>query len=207
LNFIRREAGIWVGLFPNRFIIYKEVDRNQFDGSTYDGVIIATGAKPAIPPVKGLKKFYWTEFLSEENLPENETILVIGGGLIGVEIASKLVDKNNHVIIVEMLDEMARGMEMIERKLTMKKLNLRKVETYTNYRVKEIRYDTIIIEGNEEKKLKGVDKIVVAAGMQSYNPLQKELEDKFPVYVIGDARKVGKAQTAIKEAYQTAKDL
>ena len=188
-------------------VIYEEVDSEKLKDNGYDGIILATGARPAIPPVKGLKNFYWTEFLNDENLPEDQKILLIGGGMIGIEIASKLVDKNNHVIIVEMLDEIARGMEMIERKLTLNKLNLRKVETFTNYKVKEVKDHQVIIEGSKEVILENIDKIVVASGMESYNPLQKELEGDFPVYVIGDARKVRKAQDAIREAYQTAKEL
>lgn len=186
---------------------YQEVEAEDLKANGYDGVILSTGAKPAIPPVKGLDHYYWTEFLSDENLPEDQKILVIGGGLIGIEIASKLVDKNNHVIVVEMLDEIARGMEMIERQLTLNKLNLRKVETYTNYRVEEIQDDKVILEGDHREILEGIDKIVVAAGMKSYNPLQDQLEDDLPVYVIGDAKRVGKAQHAIRDAYQVAREL
>lgn len=48
--------------------------------------------------------------------------MVIGGGLIGLEIASKLVDAHNRLIIVEMLDDIGRGMEIMEKSLTVKKL-------------------------------------------------------------------------------------
>src|SRR6056297_926328 len=188
-------------------VIQEEVDDEYLKSNGYDGVILATGAKPAIPPVKGLDKFYWTEFLNDENLPKSQKILVIGGGLIGIEIASKLVDKNNEVIIVEMLDEIARGMEMIEKKITLNKLNLRKVKVYTNYKVKEIKGEEVIIEGMDVKHLHGIEKIVVAAGMKSYNPLQEKLEEDVPVYVVGDAKRVGKAQDAIRHAYQMALNL
>ena len=72
---------------------------------------MATGAIPAIPPIKGLKEYYWTEFLNDDQLPKNEKVLVVGGGLIGLEVASKLIEGNNKIIVVEMLEEIARGME------------------------------------------------------------------------------------------------
>ncbi|MCD6499152.1 MAG: FAD-dependent oxidoreductase [Deltaproteobacteria bacterium] len=59
----------------------------------YDEVILATGAKPAIPPIKGLTKYLWAEVLENEHLPANSNVVVIGGGLIGIEIAHKLVGK------------------------------------------------------------------------------------------------------------------
>ncbi len=43
--------------------------------------------------------------------------------------------------------------------------------------------------------------------MTSYNPLEKELTGEMPVYVIGDARKVGNAQDAIRNGYETAKAM
>ncbi|MFO8235847.1 MAG: FAD-dependent oxidoreductase [Bacteroidales bacterium] len=189
-------------------ILYREADIEEMKNNGYDGVVLATGAKPAIPPVQGLNNYYWTEFLDDENLPENQTILVIGGGMIGTEVTSKLVEKNSRVIIVEMLDEIARGMEMIERQLTLSKLQQNKVETFTNYKVKRVEGDKVVIEGGgSEKVLEGIDKIVVTAGIQSHKPLQHELEQKIPVYVIGDAKKVGKAKDAISDGFQIASAL
>jgi hypothetical protein len=43
--------------------------------------------------------------------------------------------------------------------------------------------------------------------MNSYNPLENKLRGKMPVYVIGDAKKVGNVQHAILNGYETAKEL
>jgi hypothetical protein len=43
--------------------------------------------------------------------------------------------------------------------------------------------------------------------MKSYHPLVEELEGKIPVYLIGDAKKVGKAQDAIRDAFVTVMEL
>jgi 2,4-dienoyl-CoA reductase (NADPH2) len=188
-------------------VIYSEATEKQLLSEGYDGVIIATGALPAVPSIKGLKEYYWAEFLLDENLPQDKKIVVIGGGLIGLEIASKLTDKNNEVIIVEMLDEVARGMEMIEKTLTLKKLNMKNVAIYTNTKVDEISGAKVFLSGERQVVLEGIDKIVVATGMRSYHPLADALKDKIPVHVIGDAKKVGKAQEAIRDAYVTAGQL
>lgn len=49
----------------------------------------------AVPSLPGLNKFYWADILLEENLPENKNILIIGGGLIGVDIATAMIHRNN----------------------------------------------------------------------------------------------------------------
>ena len=85
-------------------VFHQEATAKELLSNNYDGILLATGAVPTVPPIKGLKEYFWTEFLEEENLPENQKVEVIGGELIGIEISSELVDKENNVIIVEMGD-------------------------------------------------------------------------------------------------------
>ncbi len=188
-------------------VIYEEATAGKILNKKFDAVILATGAKPVIPPVEGLKKYFWAEFLEEENLPHNKKIVVIGGGLIGIEIASKLTDAGNEVIVVELLDEVARGMEMIEKALTLKKLKIKNIPLYSETRVAKVEGDRVYLTGKQNMVLDNIDHIVVATGMESYRPLEKELEGRIPVYTIGDARKVGKAQEAIADAFITAEQL
>ncbi len=187
-------------------VIQREAYKEDIIGK-YDGAVLASGSIPVIPPIEGLKEYFWAEYLLDENLTENKTVLIIGGGLIGIEIASKLLDKGNKVIIVEMLDEIARGMEMIERTMTLKKLKVKEATVYTGYKVTKVVDDKVTITGEIAITLEGIDHIVVATGMKSYNPLEDVLKDKMFVAVIGDAKKVGKAQDAIRDAYETAKEL
>lgn len=184
---------------------YKEVKKEDILDKGYDGVILATGSVPVIPPIKGLKKYHLAEVLKGYANIENKTVLIIGGGLIGIEIASALFEKNR-VYVVEMLNEVARGMEMIERALLLKTLKDR-VTIYTDTKVKEIQGKTVILEGNAIKKIENVDTIILAAGMKSYNPLKKELEGYLPVYPVGDANNVGNAMDAISDAYQKTNSL
>lgn len=71
--------------------------------------------------------------------------------------------------------------------------------------IKKIEGSTVFAERNGENiKFEDIDEFVVSTGMRSYTPLEEEVEDDIPVYVIGDAKKVGNAQDAIKDAYETA---
>ena len=190
----------------NIHYINKEVDSKDLENNKYAGIIMATGAVPAVSPIKGLTKYYWTEFLEEKQLPKGKTILVVGGGLIGLEVASKLVDGNNHVIIVEMLKEIARGMEMIEKAMTVKKLKVKETEIFVNHKVVEVVGSKVIIESTEgQKELENIDEIVIATGMKSYTPIKYKGDT--PIYLVGDAKKIGKAQEAIHDAYELALNL
>ncbi len=172
----------------------------------YDTAVLATGSRPFIPPIPGLDRYSWAESLMDEELRDKH-ILIIGGGLIGIEVSSKLIEQNNRVTIVEMLDEIARGMEMIERTVTLKKLSAHNVEILTSHKVTSIENDIVHLEGEQKQRIEGVDHIVIATGMQSYNPLQSQLEGEIETVCIGDARQVGKIQDAIRDARVTALGL
>jgi len=186
-------------------VIFKEAKKD--DLRNFDEIVIATGSKPAVPPIKGLEKYWWAEILEDENLPKNKRILIIGGGLIGTEAANKLLQNGNRIFIVEMLGDIAGGMEMIEQKLTMKALRNENVSIFVNTLVKEVDGKDVIIEReNHEEKIENIDILVLATGMKSYNPFEKVKLDK-PAPIIGDAAVVGKAQDAIKSGFEIGKKL
>jgi len=173
----------------------------------FDEVILATGAVPAVPPIEGLKEYYWAEVLEEDTFT-GKKFLVIGGGLVGIEVAHRLVKGGNEVIVVEMLDEIARGMEMIEKSLTLKALKESGAVIYTGTKVTKVEGSKVYLEGAEgEFTLDGIDHIVVSTGMRSYNPLEEPLKGRVPVHTVGDTRQVGKAQDAIRDAFELSVKL
>ncbi|MEJ5351385.1 MAG: NAD(P)/FAD-dependent oxidoreductase [Melioribacteraceae bacterium] len=191
-------------------IINKEATAEDLIGK-YDGVIIATGSKPFIPQIEGLKEYHWAEILYEFNIPKNKNVIIIGGGLIGVEIATTLVDYGNKVVIIEMLEDIARDMEMVTRKLNLMKLKKANVQIFTNSRVTKVDGDKVyFIQTNgidKEHVLENIDVFVIAAGMKPNKELIERLEGKIPYYVVGDADKIGDAVSAIQSGYFIAKNL
>ena len=67
--------------------------------------MIATGSRPALPPVEGLASVpFWTNetLFSQRVLPAR--LLVLGGGPIGLEMAQALARLGSRVTVVEFLD-------------------------------------------------------------------------------------------------------
>jgi 2,4-dienoyl-CoA reductase (NADPH2) len=188
-------------------IIYKEAEEPDVI-SGYDGVILATGSRPSVPPIPGLDRFYWADILLEENLPENKKVFIVGGGLIGVDIATALIAKGNKIIIAKRTTDFGEDMEMIAKTLSLKMMTENGVVFSDRTHIKKIKGRTVFTERNGESiKFEGIDMIVVSTGMKSYNPLEEYLRGRIPVYVIGDARCTGNAQDAIRDGYQTARVL
>jgi dihydrolipoamide dehydrogenase len=66
-------------------------------------VVIATGTEPAIPPIPGLREAEpWTnrEAVTSKEVPE--TLVVLGGGTVGVEMADAYASFGSKVIVIEM---------------------------------------------------------------------------------------------------------
>jgi 2,4-dienoyl-CoA reductase (NADPH2) len=176
--------------------------------SKYDGVILATGSEPDVPSIQGLDKFYWAEIMLEENLPLDKKVLIIGGGLIGVDIATALIPGNNKVIIVKRTTDFGEDMEMISKNLSLKMMKEKKTVFSDHTHIKRIEGRTVYAERNGKHiTFDDIDIIVISTSMKSYNPLEKELKWEMPVYVIGDAKRVGNVQDAISDGYETAKKI
>jgi 2,4-dienoyl-CoA reductase (NADPH2) len=143
-----------------------------------------------------------------ENLPKNKKVLIIGGGLIGVDIATALIALNNTVIIVKRTTDFGGDMEMIAKNLSLKMMREKGTVFSDHTHIQKIEGHTVYAERNGETiRFDDIDIIVISASMRSYCPLEQDLTGQMPVYLIGDAKKVGNAQDAIRDGYETAKSL
>ncbi|NDV65735.1 dihydrolipoyl dehydrogenase [Bacteroides sp. 224] len=94
------------------FIIDKNTIRCGEETYTCKNLIICTGSETTIPPIEGVDKVpYWThrEALDNKELPSS--LVIVGGGVIGMEFASFFNSLGVEVTVVEMLDEILGGMD------------------------------------------------------------------------------------------------
>ena len=125
-------------------IILKRTDAIVTEEITADKIIIATGSIPAIPPIPGLTLpmcIDSTGVLSVKQIPAS--LLIIGGGVIGVEMATVYRAFGTKVTIIEMLPEI---LPMMDRELTRplhQRLESDGILIYTGAKVLSV---------NEEKK-------------------------------------------------------
>jgi len=94
-----------------------EVEIEDLEG--YDGVVVATGARPKVPPIRGLDEYRGADLLADEELPRNKHVLIIGGGLIGVDVATALIPLGNRITIVKRTTDFGEDMEAIAKALSL----------------------------------------------------------------------------------------
>lgn len=189
----------------------KEVNRQFLDNENFDETIIATGALPLVPFIKGIDQnnvCLANEILKFEKIFSQKNVLVLGAGLVGCETAEILAEYNNNVTIIDMLDQAASLAPKRVRFALLEHLRTLDVKFIFNSRVMSINADGIDYnKDNETHTIKDCDYIVLAFGSQPNNELYKEFEDKSHIHIIGDAKKASDAKQAIFEATQLALKL
>lgn len=184
-----------------------------------DVVIVASGGEPLIPPIPGVngpKVIPGTAVLEGKVAISKGKVLIIGGGMVGCELADALANPGYdqtagslEVTIVEMLRDIGLDIIPQTRMLLIPRLKEKGVKVITSATVKEILEDGVVFsrEGREET-IRGMDYILLACGASSVDVLSEKIKPIVPeVYVIGDAKKPRKALEAIAEAAEIARKI
>ena len=187
-------------------------------------LIVATGSMPVVPPITGLKEGIESglvltnkEILDLTELPKE--LVVIGGGVIGLELTSYFSSVGVKVTVVEMLDKIAGPTEKEISSILQKTLEKKGVIFDLGCKVTAIEKDGVVFERNGKTEKVKADKILLSIGRRA---VTKDIglenigvniergaivtDDKMQtnvanVYAVGDVNgKVMLAHTAYREA-------
>lgn len=135
-------------------------------------LLIATGSMPVVPPITGLKEEIASglvltnrEILDLEEIPG--TLVVIGGGVIGLEMASYFSSVGSKVIVVEMLDKIAGPTEKEISSILQKSLERKGVVFNLGCKVTAIEKDGVVFERNGKSEKVNADKILLSIGRRA----------------------------------------
>lgn len=154
------------------------IDSNKVelsDGETIEGdyVIVATGSKPISLPNMEIDEENILSSKGALNLEEvPDSLLVIGGGYIGLEMAFIYSSLGSKVTIVELLDSLIPNMDTDLQNVAEQMMKRKRVKIHTKSKVTELgQGDTITakIEGDTEKEI-DVDKVLLSVGRRPTPP-------------------------------------
>lgn len=140
-------------------------------GAVYTGanLVIATGSRPALPPLPGLEKAMGRGFvltssgiLSLREPPEK--LVVIGGGAVGLEMAYYFSAAGSAVTVVELLPDIAGGMDEELSLLLRKNLEGRGVAFRLSARVSAVTEGAVAVERNGAAEELPCDRVLLCVG-------------------------------------------
>ncbi|MEU7762628.1 dihydrolipoyl dehydrogenase family protein [Micromonospora aurantiaca (nom. illeg.)] len=183
---------------PNRVRVGDQVFQARY------GVVLGTGTRPSVPPIDGLADTpYWTnhQAIEVEELPAS--LLVLGGGAIGLELAQVFARFGVRVTVVEAADRVLAVEEPEASALAADALRADGVEIHTGVKAGRVSHDggafTVYADGAEftgEKLLVvtgrkahleelGLDTVGVDAG-QRYLPVNDRMHVTDGIWAVGD---------------------
>ena len=174
-----------------------------------ENILICTGSKVSIPPIEGIEYAVTSDDILENDCPLYDHLTIIGGGVIGVEIASVYLGLKKKVTILEMADhllpnmdkELAQRLNMFLKKQgaeIVTKASVKKVEktddkylvSYQDKNGKEITVESDQVlcatgrRANLDHLFQGVS-VEINRGIVTNDHYQTSIEN---IYAIGDCR-------------------
>ena len=173
-----------------------------------DVVIVATGSTTLIPEIPGIEKenVVTAIDLLLGRKEAGETVLIVGGGLVGCETALYLAQKGKKLTVVAR-HSVARDMHAANRMHLLKLLADADVRVFADTSILEIMDKGVAIADKSGKRsVLGADTVVLASGFKPDGRLLETLEDKVAeVYAIGDCVEPRKVENAIHEGFRIAR--
>lgn len=129
-----------VASFNSKDTIQVKTIKGAIETLKADKFIIATGSIPAMPPIPGIEAKQCMDSTGALELQEvPKTMVIVGGGVIGVEIATLYSTLGCKVTIVEMQNEILPMMDRELTKILRGKLAKKGVDIYTEAKVMSIK--------------------------------------------------------------------
>ncbi len=210
----------------------KAVDKKFLNENKYDEIFVATGAAERRLTVPGFDHdnvTYAIDTLLKTDV-QGQNVVIVGGGLTGIEIACDLAQRGKKVTVVEACDTLmnsfgisAANYNMLLELLDYHQVNVLKSTTVTKYENGVAELLTIIKnypnaanraklmctagpDGIPTKSRLKADHIVVSVGYASDRKLYDEIKGEH-VHLIGDAVKPENVLKAIWDAYEAARTV
>ncbi len=143
-----------------------KVGNDEYKGAK---LLIATGSMPVVPPIPGVKEGLESgmimtnrEILSIPAIPEN--LVIIGGGVIGLEMASYFNSVGSKVTVVEMMPKIAGPTDAEISNILLKSYQDKGVDFRLGCKVVEVTADSVKYEKDGKVESVKADKVLLSIG-------------------------------------------
>lgn len=183
----------------------KEADAESILAHGADKVIWAAGGTPVRPAsiegIMGQNVCLATDALRELCLV-GDTVVVIGGGLVGCETAINYARKGKKVTIVEMSNKLLPEPLFIQNMMMLQTmLNHPNITAMPATKLSKITANSVVVESEAGVQELACDTVVLAMGFRPNDAVYKELEGKVDIVNVGDSVRARKVYDAVHEAY------
>ena len=189
-----------------RLELGKSVTSAVVQAESPDVVIVATGAVPVVPKIQGLNKCHvvTAEDVLRDSADVGERVVIIGGELVGCEVADYLAAEGKQVTVARRGPRMATTMMPVLRRLLLDRLAQMKVVMLPGIKYEEATEAGLVVTLKDgQRQIIPADTIVLAAGARANIRLAQALEGKVgQIYSVGDCVQPRGILQAIDEGFR-----
>ena len=157
-------------------------DEEKIDALKPDSLFICEGSVPVVPPINGVEHAVPANEVLTNKVPDKDNVVVIGGGLVGCELALHLAQNGKNITIVEALPDILKSgiaLPPMNEWMLRDLLAFNKVQIIGNAKVSEIHTNEIkIIQDNTEKTI-AAEQTIIAVGYKPKHELFDKLRNKY----------------------------
>lgn len=136
---------------------------------------------------------------------------IVGGGLVGCELALHLRSQGKDVTIIEALPDILKAgghMAPMNEWMLRDLLNFNKVKIMADTKLLEVTDEGTKVSAGGKEETVPADSVIIAVGYTPKDSLFEELKyDYAQIYNLGDGRKVRNIRAAIWDAYEVARSV
>ncbi len=191
----------------------KNLETGEVFEETYDKIVLSPGASPIVPPIKGIdeaKVYPLTTMPDMDKVIEEvnsgvKSVVVVGGGFIGVELAENLLEKGLKVSLIEMQPQVLTFLDPDMAAIVHREMIASGIDLRLNDQVKELEKNgdkTNVVLSSGDKIL--TEMVIMGVGVLPRTKLAKDagiklgttgaiqVNDKMrtsdkDIYAVGDA--------------------
>jgi 2,4-dienoyl-CoA reductase-like NADH-dependent reductase (Old Yellow Enzyme family) len=146
--------------------------------------------------------------LTRHWMPLGKRVVVIGGGLVGVELAEFLSERGRAVTVLEASQGLATEMALPRRWRALYTIREHGVQLLTGAVVEEITDAGVVYSQHGERQVAPADHVIIATGVVENRGLAEALGNLGPeVHLLGDCKGVGYIEGAILDAARIARAI
>lgn len=188
-----------------------ELTAKDIEALNADEIIVATGANPKSFSISGVETVTASDVLSGKDV--GESCVIVGGGLVGCEVAVWLARKGVKVSLVEALPMLMSARQPVPTPNFLMMLDMLPgagVQVYTGSKFTGWKdgVATVVDSTGAEHSVEA-QTVVQAVGFTPNNTLFNELDAalSIPVWNVGDSKEPANVMEAVRAAYFIAKNI
>ena len=212
-----RELNAWyqneLKALPVEIHTGETVTSGQLRNMDADVVILAAGSVPVMTKVPGIDDKKVIGCMEAFAHPEKvgQKVIVIGGGLVGCEMALDYAQDGKEVTVVEALPKiLSAGIPspIPNGQMIPDLFEHHHVTVLENHRLSAVEDGRVILESDGQKKALDADSVVIAVGFRPVPSMAQELQGcGAVVYEIGDGQKVSTILHAVWDGYEVGNNI